>query len=134
MEINEIFSLILMGAASLLCIALIFYFNKITKSIAGIEENITGLSAQIQPVINNITEMSEKLNTLTEDLKEPVSDAVDIISKIKDRVDIIFDFEEKIRNNIASNLSGIASGVKTFWNTYKSNGKEHSRKTLIIKN
>jgi uncharacterized protein YoxC len=133
MPVSEIFSIILMGAASILCLALVFFLNKITKSITNIEESVSGLSMQFVPVINNITEMTEKLNVVTEELKQPVSEVIDIVDQIKERIDVIFDFEEKIRTNLGANLSGIFSGVKTFWETYKHNGNGTPHRTVIIK-
>jgi uncharacterized protein YoxC len=130
METSEIFSIILMGSASLLCLALIFYLNKITRSVTSIEQNVSDLSTQLQPVINSITEMTENLNDVTEDLKQPVSNIVKLVSDIKDRVDVVFEFEEKVRHSLSANIEGIFNGIKTFWHSYKGNGSVQKRKVV----
>jgi uncharacterized protein YoxC len=123
MPVSEIFSIILMGAAALLCIALVIYLYRITESIVKIQENVSGIATQFQPVINNITELTNKINDVTEELKQPVFEAVDVVDEIKERVDIIFDIEEKIRTVLGANIAGIYSGVRTFFDTYKKDGK-----------
>jgi uncharacterized protein YoxC len=131
MPVSEIFSIILMGAASLLCLALVVYLYKITKSVTIIQENISGLLTEFHPVINNITEMTEKINAMTEELKQPVYEAVDVIDEIKERVDVIFNVEEKVRNAVGANLTGIYNGIRSFFETYKGNGRV--RRTRVVR-
>jgi uncharacterized protein YoxC len=128
MPVSEIFSIILMGAASLLCIALVIYLYKITQSVTTIQENISGLLTEFYPVINNITELTNKINVVTEELKQPVHEAVDVIDELKERVDVVFGIEEKIRNAIGANLLGIYDGIRTFYATYKSRGTDRRKR------
>jgi uncharacterized protein YoxC len=129
MPASEIFSIILMGAAALLCLALVFYLYRITNSITTIQENLSGLSSELHPIINNITELTNKINDVTEELKQPVYEAVDVVDEIKERVDVLFGLEEKIRNSLGVNLTGIYNGVKTFFEIYKTNGNGTHRRT-----
>jgi uncharacterized protein YoxC len=131
MPVFDIFLIILMGAASLLCLALIFFLGKITNSITELQKNLTGLSVQITPIVNNVTDLTEKFNVVAEELKQPVNDVVGLIEQIKERVDIIFDAEEKIRHNLVAGVSGVYNGVRTFWETYKADGRTVVRKIRI---
>jgi uncharacterized protein YoxC len=131
MPASEIFSIILMGSASLLCLALVFYLYKITNSVTELQENLSGIAKEINPVIRNITELTEKINTVTEELKQPVFEAVDVLDEVKERVDVLFGIEEKIRNSLGANLSGIYTGIRTFFDTYKHNGKTRRRRTTV---
>ena len=120
------FYILLLVSASGLCIALIFTMNRFTRSVREIEIDIKELSSQIRPLIASTTNLSEKLIYLSEEAKQPVAIAKDIIEDIKDRVEVILAFEEKIRTGVEgpifkflSSVSGINNGISAFWNTYK---------------
>jgi uncharacterized protein YoxC len=126
MEIINIFSIILLISASALCISLIFYINRITKSIVQIEIDIKDLTAQIKPLIDSTTNLSEKLSYISDEARQPVIMIRQVVEDIKDRINTILEFEEKLRmgvegplSKLLGSLSGISNGVNAFWNTYK---------------
>lgn len=121
-----IFYILLLVSASVLCIALVVYLGRITKSVKEIETNIKDLSAQMKPLIGSTTSLSEKLNSLTDDAKGQFGILKGIVSEIKVRADAIFDLEEKIRGGIEEhavdlikNLSSVVNGVSAFWSAYR---------------
>lgn len=126
MDFVLIFQIILLIAASALCIYLIIYFNRITKSISSIEGNIKNLIEEIKPFIKSTTALSNNINDITESAKSQVDITKNIVTDVKDRVDLILGFEEKIREGVEGpviglikNLSAITRGIETFWKTYK---------------
>jgi len=126
MEIVSVFNVLLLLCASALCIALIIYLNRVTKSVKGIEDNLKDISTQIKPLISSTTFLSEKLNYISEEIKEQVYIGKNIVTEVKDRVDTILDLEEKIRGGFESsifdlikNLSAVSNGVSAFWNAFK---------------
>jgi uncharacterized protein YoxC len=126
MDFVFIFEIILLIAASALCIYLIIYFNRITKSVSSIEANIKNLVEEIKPLIETTTALSNNINDITESAKSQVDVAKSIVTDVKDRVDLILGFEEKIREGVEGpviglikNLSAITRGIETFWKTYK---------------
>ena len=128
MDVTTFFTVLLLFAASCLCFALIIYLRKITKSFSEIRLDVKGLSAQLKPLIESTTELSEKLGTLSEEIHEPVQTAKTIVDDIKGRVDTILELEEKFRGGfegsvtgLIKNLSALANGVNTFWNTFRKN-------------
>ena len=44
MDVVQIFTVILIASASALCIALIFYLNKVVKSVQSVDNNIKELA------------------------------------------------------------------------------------------
>jgi len=121
-----VFNIILILSASALCIALIIYLNRITKSVKAIENDIKDLSFQVKPLIASTTNLSEKLNQISDLAKEPIDTARDIVVEVKGRVNEILDFEERLREGferpaaeLIKTLSAVSNGVKTFWNVYK---------------
>ena len=126
MDYVFIFQIILLLAASVLCVFLIIYFNRITKSITRIEDNIKNLTTEIKPLIESTTALSNNINEITEGAKEQLDISKSIVTNVKDRVDVILNYEEKIREGIEGpvfglikNLSAISRGIETFWRTFK---------------
>jgi len=126
MDFVFIFQIILLIAASALCVYLIIYFNRITKSISSIEGNIKNLVEEIKPLLESTTALSNNINGITESAKSQVDMTKGIVADVKDRVDLILGYEEKIREGVEGpviglikNLSAITKGIETFWKTYK---------------
>jgi uncharacterized protein YoxC len=126
MEIANIFYILLLASSSGLCIALIFFLYKITGSIKNIETDVKDLTHQVKPLIASITILTEKLKFISDEAKQPVVLAKEIVEDIKDRINVILDFEEKMRKGVEgpltklfNSVSGISNGISTFWETYK---------------
>jgi uncharacterized protein YoxC len=126
MTVVEVFTIVLLISASALCVALIIYLKKIAQAINGIEGDVKDMSLQVKPLIASTTNLSEKLNKLSEDAKQPVMMVKEITGDIKNRIDTVLAFEEKLRegieepaNRIIQSLSAIANGVNAFWNAYR---------------
>ena len=63
MNVFTVLNVILLISASLLCLALIYYLYKITKSFEEIKNNVKELASDMKPLIASTTELSEKLST-----------------------------------------------------------------------
>lgn len=126
MDTVNVFYIILLISASLLCLALIYYINKITNIIKDINAEIKDVSDQLKPLIEEAKDLSENLNSLSAEAKDQLNIAKEIIGKVKDRVDMILSLEEQIRkglekpvDGILKNLSAVSNGITTFWKTFK---------------
>ncbi len=130
MDAITVFTIILLVAATCLCVALIIYLRKIAQSFDDLRDEVKLLSDEVKPLINSVMDLSDNLNKLSADLKEPVQTAKGIINTVKDRVDKILEVEEKIRggfegsvSGLIKNLSSVANGVSTFWKTFRKNNQ-----------
>ena len=126
MELVNIFYIILLASSSGLCIALIIYLYRITRSVSKIEIDIKDLTDQIKPLIASTTNLSEKLNIISDEAKQPIIIVKEVVEDIKDRIDVILEFEEKLRKGVEGPLSkllntvsGISNGINAFWDSYK---------------
>lgn len=126
MDTASVFLIILLISASALCIALIIYIARITKSINKIERRISDLTTELNPLISSARDLSDKLSTLAEEINSQIYISKDIVNNVKDSVDKIITFEENIRRGLEEpvlgllkNLSAIFNGVNSFWSTYK---------------
>ena len=138
MEIINILYIVLLVCASALCVALIVYLSKITKSVNRLEDEVKDVANKSKPLILSVNNLTEKINSIADDAKKISSDAKDqvdviksIISDVKEHADKILDLEEKVRRGIedpvsgmVQNLSAFVNGINTFWKTYK--GKHHT--------
>ena len=126
MELINIFYIILLASSEGLCIALIIYLYRITRSVNKIELDIKDLTRQIKPLIASTTNLSEKLNFISDEAKQPIIIVKEVVEDIKDRINVILEFEEKLRRGVEgpltkllNSLSGISNGINAFWDSYK---------------
>ena len=126
MQLVNIFYIILLASASGLCIALIISLYRITRSVGKIEIDIRDLTNQIKPLIASTTNLSEKLNFISDEAKQPIIIVKEVVEDIKDRIDVILEFEDKLRKGVEgpltkllNSLSGISNGINAFWDSYK---------------
>jgi len=126
MNVVTVLTVIMLISASLLCLALIYYLYKITKSFEEIKNDVKEFGADMKPLIASTTELSEKLSSITSDARGQIQLTRDMVMNVKHRVDMILGFEERIRKGIEEpvlglvrNMSAVVNGVNAFWNAYK---------------
>jgi len=126
MDIVRILTIVLIVSASALCIALIFYLNKIVKSVQSVNNDIHELSANLKPLIRSTIELSDNLNKITSDAKDQLKISRSIISDFRERADKILSIENKIRSGVEDavmpfikNLHAIGIGFESFWRNFK---------------
>ena len=126
MELVNIFYIILLVSSSGLCIALIIYVYRITRSVNKIEIDIKDFTDLIKPLIASATNLSEKLLFISNKAKQPIIIVKEVVEDIKDRIDIILEFENKLRRGVEgpltkllNSLSGISNGINAFGDSYK---------------
>ncbi len=126
MNLISILYAVLLVAASVLCIALIVFLSKIAKAIKAIEYEIKDISVGMKPLIASTTNLSERLNKMSESADDQLAMTKSIVHKVNDRVDTILDLEEKIRRgfegsvlDLIKSLSAITNGISAFWSAYR---------------
>ena len=126
MNVITVLNVILLISASSLCIALIYYFYKITKSFEEIKNDVKELASEMRPLIASTTELSERLSNITSEARGQMQMTRDMVMNVKHRVNMILGFEERIRRGLeepvlglVKNFSAIVNGVNAFWNSYK---------------
>ncbi len=126
MNVITVLNVILLISASSLCIALIYYLFKITKSFEEIKNDVRELASEMRPLIASTTELSERLSNITSEARGQMQMTRDMVMNVKHRVNMILGFEERIRRGIeepvlglVKNFSAIVNGVNAFWNSYK---------------
>lgn len=122
----SLFYNILLISASLLCLFLIFYLYRITKSFNQIKDEVKMISSKLDPLIGSMTALSNRMNEISDGVKEPVELVRSTVSDVKERVASILNFEAKIRKEIEDpvfrlikTLTAIVNGIEAFVKNYK---------------
>ena len=116
---------ILLISAPLLCLFLIFYIYRITKSFNQIKDEVKKISSKLDPFIESMTELSNRINEISDSVKEPVELVRTTVNDVKNRVDAILNFEAKLRKGVEEPvfrliraLTAIVNGIEAFWKNY----------------
>lgn len=125
MNTIEILTVILLISSTILCIALIYYINKISKSVQSISENFKEALYKLEPLIDSSFILSEKLLRISDEVESQLQFSKKIIYDIKERIDILLNIETKIRSRIentimpaAKKISAVKKGFEAFWKSY----------------
>jgi archaellum component FlaC len=126
MDIIQILTVVLIVSASALCIALIYYLNKIVKSVQSINRDMNELAANLKPLIQSATELSDHIFKITSEAKDQLRISRSILSDFRERADKLLSIENKIRSGVedavmpfVKNLNAVGKGVETFWRNFK---------------
>jgi phage-related protein len=127
----EILTSVLLILASVLCFALIYFINRIVKSVHSISVDIKALSFRVNPLIESMLKGSEKINHIADIVDSQLKVTSSVVSRIREHVDDILNVETKIRNGIEDavmpiikNVNAVGTGVGTFWKKYRA-GKQN---------
>lgn len=116
---------ILLISASLLCLFLIFYIYRITKSFNQIKDEVKKISSKLDPFIESMTGLSNRMNEISDGVKEPVELVRTTVNDVKNRVNTILNFEAKIRKGVEDpvfrlirTLTAMVNGIEAFLKNY----------------
>lgn len=122
----QIFSVLLLIAASLLCVYLIIYLKKIVEVISDVRRDINQLSQNLLPLVDSLQNLSNSIIEVSEDVKSQIAKVRWIFDEVKERFEKLFVFEQRMKqavevpaNNLFNNLQAIKKGVSTFFTALK---------------
>ncbi|MCJ7553630.1 MAG: hypothetical protein MUO34_07075 [Ignavibacteriaceae bacterium] len=123
--IVDIFIIILLIAASAVCIALLYGLKKIIQSVSMLQKDINELSTSLKPLIESTQLLTENINQITEETKSQLNVSKSIINDVRYRADKILDLENKVRDGMENavmpfinSLSAIRKAFDAFWKRY----------------
>ncbi|GMR25529.1 MAG: hypothetical protein BMS9Abin39_0834 [Ignavibacteria bacterium] len=126
MNLLDILLIILVISASALCIALLYYIWKISNAVKAIQNDISELSVNLQPLLNSTTQLSNSLNEITDNAREHLDISKNVVTSIKDRVDTILEFESKVRGGVEGpvmslirEITALNNGLSAFLNVFR---------------
>ncbi len=122
----DILLVVLIIAATALCIALIYYIWKISNTVKAMQVDINELSKNLHPLLISTTELSNNIKEITGNAKAHVDISKNVVLSVKDRVDTILQFEEKVRRGIEGpvmsfiqEITALNNGLNTFLSYFR---------------
>lgn len=126
MTLIEILTAVVLVLAAALCIALIVYLGKITRSVNELQNNIGDLSVKLIPLLSSLSEISDKISDISNEAVSQLEISRSMVTGVREHVDKILELEEKIRggiedpvDKILNNFKAISNGINTFFNHLK---------------
>lgn len=119
--IIQIFQVLLLVSASVLCIALVVYVFRITKSFEKMQADISRIADEIHPLLESFDSLAHSINKITTHAEEQMTSVSWIINSVKSRVVDLLEVEKKIRQGIeepiqslTTNLTAVKKGIAAF--------------------
>lgn len=119
--IIQIFQVLLLASASALCIALVIYLSRITKSFESIQADISRMADEIHPMLQSLDTLTQSVTNITSYVKEQIDSIAWIVDSVKSRVEALLNLEKKIREgietpvqNLTTNLTAVKKGIAAF--------------------
>lgn len=119
--IIQIFQVLLLASASALCIALVFYIKRITKSFEKMQADISRMADEIHPMLESLEYLTRSVKKITTFAEEQMNSVSWIINTVKSHVVDLLEVEKKIRQGIegpvqslTTNLNAVKKGIAAF--------------------
>lgn len=123
----DVFLVILLAAASLLCVYLISTLIEVKKTLAAIRIDIKEIKDKVDPILGNVSTITDKAAALVLEVEEQIYTAKNFIINTKDKIGSIFDTDrqEKYNGTHAGpawfrKVMGIYKGFSAFLSNLKS--------------
>ncbi|OGU55111.1 MAG: hypothetical protein A2V66_13675 [Ignavibacteria bacterium RBG_13_36_8] len=120
MTVIDILLIVLIIAASALCVYLIISLSKLNKSVDSLQKDIHQLIEKTIPVLENMNDATGKINKVITEAEGHWGDLNAAIESAKEKVSRLslksrFDKSENPIQQLIKNLSAIVKGISAFW-------------------
>ncbi|MFC2134902.1 DUF948 domain-containing protein [Bacteroidota bacterium] len=120
MALIDILLVLLIIAASVLCVYLILSLSKLNKSVEDLQKDVHQLIEKTIPVLENLNEVSNKFTRVASEAEGYWDDLNSVIDNAKEKVSRLSLKPSTGRSDnpvqqLIKNLSAIVSGISAFW-------------------
>ena len=124
MTVIDILLIVLILAATALCIFVIVTLKNLMVKIDDMQKDIQKLVDNTIPVLNNLTDVTEKANRIVSEAENYWDEMDHSIKSLKERVHKLTSFtrsddEENPARDLIKNLRAFFKGLSTFWSEFK---------------
>jgi len=119
--IIQIFQVLLLASATVLCVALVYYIFRLTKSFEKMQADISRIADEIHPLLESFDSLALSIKNITTHVEEQMASVAWIVDSVKSRVVDLLEVERKIREGIeapiqslTTNLNAVKKGIATF--------------------
>jgi predicted PurR-regulated permease PerM len=121
-----VFLVILLAAASVLCVYLISTLTELKKTLAALRVTIQDITNRVNPILSNVGTVTDKAALLTLEIEEQINSIKNLVINTKEKIGNIFDsdgYEKKNGEHTGPawfrKVSGIYKGIFAFLNALK---------------
>jgi uncharacterized protein YoxC len=125
-ELNDILLSVILILGSLVLIVLIFVLVRVSNSLQSVEAEVKKLTADLQPLIQRITGITEQAQTLLNEINEQKDILETSVMRVRDMSESIYEVFRGLYVELAPTvesvsmfLARIRRGVTTFLDTWK---------------
>lgn len=119
--IIQIFQVLLLASATVLCVALVYYIFRLTKSFEKMQADISRIADEIHPLLESFDSLALSIKNITTHVEEQMASVAWVVDSVKSRVMDLLEVERKIREGIeapiqslTTNLNAVKKGIATF--------------------
>jgi len=124
MTVIDVLLIILILAATALCVFVIVSLKKLNAQIESLQKDIKQLVETTIPVINNLNEVTSRANRIVSEAENYWDEIDRSIKNLKAKVTDLTSFtrfrdEENPTKDLIRNLKALFKGISAFWSEYK---------------
>ena len=119
--IIQIFQVLLLASATVLCVSLVYYVFRLTKSFEKMQADISRIADEIHPLLESFDSLALSIKNITTHAEEQMASISWVVNTVKSRVVDLLEVERKIREGIeapiqslTTNLNAVKKGIATF--------------------
>lgn len=125
--LKDIFTLLLLFSASVLCLMLVYFFLRIARSIEALERDFKKMSDQMTPLLESLNNLSRAMKSLAEEVRGQLDKTNWIIDEVKAKVEGLLYLETKIKESLEHPAQSLMSTLQTIKNGVSSLFKKRSK-------
>jgi pilus assembly protein TadC len=111
--LKDIFTLLLLFSASVLCLMLVYFFLRIARSIEALERDFKKMSDQMTPLLESLNNLSRAMKSLAEEVRGQLDKTNWIIDEVKAKVEGLLYLETKIKESLEHPAQSLLSTLQT---------------------
>ena len=124
MNVIDILLIILILAASALCIFLIIYMKKLVDHVEAVRKDVHELVEKATPVLENLDDVARKANRVVSEVENYWDEIDSSIKKVRERISGLTSLKkytdaENPVSELIKNIKALSKGFVTFWRTIK---------------
>ena len=123
MTVIDVLLIILIIAATALCIFIIIYLGKLNRQVNELQKEVKQIVDNTVPLLNNLNEVTSRANRIVTEAENYWDEIDRSIKKLKEKASNLtslsrFRDEENPTKDLIRNLRALFKGVSTFWREF----------------
>lgn len=124
MTVIDILLIVLILAASALCVFAIAYLKRITEQVEAVRKDVHNFIEKTNPVVENMEEVTRRANRVISEVEVYWEEIDSSIKKMRERISGLTSLKnfrdvEYPAKDLIKNIKAFIKGASAFWNAFK---------------